>query len=500
MLCSRKNCFRCPSLPVLSDVIRVKIRLVTKPAAAHIILLLALALGFASTMNAQTTANSCSQTDVQSAVNNAGRKGTVLVPAGSCSWGSTLTLTYGITLTGAGVGSTVITSNITPLALHPDAIAIANGENIKITGFTFDGNASADTLVELEGASGITGTRAYCCYIIGDNKFQNTSPSSSNGVFQAQPNSNGQLRGVIYHNTFDRCNIIIRPFSNNDTGEWANTAFNNFSYGSSDNLYFEDNTIQFSSSYSGNNPGWIESGQGGRIVGRFNTWNLANATTPQEVWDIHGFQNWNGTINSGQTSTMIVEYYDNILINMGTYRWINHRGSWGMFFDNTLTGSGGNSIEVNEYYPGVPGGSGCPAQINPTPINYNPVVNNTYAFNNALNGSRNNMVPGIIGNGCGIAENSNYWNQQTSFNGTVGVGRGTKASMPATCTSGVGFWVTDEGSWNTKLAANSSGRFYKCVSPNNWQLYFTPYTYPHPLRTGSQTSVSPPTNLTSVVH
>src|SRR4051812_35308254 len=104
--------------------------------------------------------------------------------------------------------------------------------------------------------------------------------------------------------------------------EWSNGHFP-FAYGNSDNLFFEDNTIQFSSAFSGEDPGWMECGKGGRIVGRFNTWNMTNA--PQkEAWDIHGFQNWDGTANSGQTSTMIAEYYDNAITGATSYRWINH--------------------------------------------------------------------------------------------------------------------------------------------------------------------------------
>jgi hypothetical protein len=35
------------------------------------------------------------------------------------------------------------------------------------------------------------------------------------------------------------------------------------------------------------------------------------------------------------------------------------------------------------------------------------------------------------------------------FNGTSGVGVGTVANRPTTCTKGVGYWTTNEGSWNT---------------------------------------------------
>jgi hypothetical protein len=505
MLCSCKNWFPCPSLSLLSDVIRVKIQLMTKQGAAHIayiIPLLALVFGFPSSSNAQTVpAASCSQTDVQTAVKSAGRGGTVTVPAGSCSWSSTLTLTYGITLSGAGIGNTTITlGSAIGISGQPDAAAIANGETIKIIGFTFDGSNTRDTFIELVGASGITGTKPYCCYVIGNNRFQNGTTGSSQGVIQSQANNDGQLRGVIYGNVFDRCNIILRGFSNNDTREWANAAFNQLAFGTSDNLYFESNTIQFSSSYGGGNPGWIEMGQGGRIAIRYNTWNLANATTPQEVSDIHGFQNWNGGVNSGQTSTMIEENYGNTLSNMGTYRWMDHRGSWGLFFDNLLTGSGGNSIDL--YGMSTPGS--CPSDINPTPTNYTPVVNNTYFFNNTKNGT--NVTAGMVSSGnpthCSVTENSNWWNFNsscTSSSCSAGIGTGTSAPTGA-CTTGVGYWVASTPTATTSSSIIQSGAFYKCTSTNTWTLYYRPYTYPHPLRSGSQTTgPAAPTGLTAVV-
>jgi hypothetical protein len=452
---------------------------------------------------AQTTvtAASCSQSVVQAAVTSAGRGGTVNVPAGNCTWSSTLTLTSGVTLAGKGVGSTVITSSNTVLISNvPDSTAIANGENIKITGFTFDGGGSQDVLIAIQGESGISGKKPYCCYVIGNNKFQNTSPTSSNGVIQAGGNGNGQLRGVIYSNTFDRTNIPMRLFSNNDTREWANTAFNNFSFGTADNLYFEDNTIQYSSAYAGNNPGWIEIGQGARLAARYNSWNLANATTPQEDQDIHGFQNWSGTVNSGQTGSMMIEYYGNSLSNMGTYRWIDHRGGIGMFFDNVMNGSGGG---IDIYGMSVPGS--CPSQISPAPTNYNPLVYNTYFFNNTQSGTNilANMNPSGNPTACSVTENSNWWNYNASCTAsscTAGVGSGTTAPTGA-CTTGVGYWVASTPSATASSSTIQSGALYKCTSTNTWTKYYTPYTYPHPLRTNSNLAQAPapPTNLSGVV-
>ena len=64
------------------------------------------------------------------------------------------------------------------------------------------------------------------------------------------------------------------------------------------------------------------------------------------------------------------------------------------------------------------------------------------------------------------------------FDGTTGVGEGLLANRPATCTTGVGYWATDQGSWNQ---IGEDGLFYRCTSTNTWAAYYTPYDYPHPL-------------------
>lgn len=463
-------------------------------------LLLLVVLGFAVPGNAQTVAaNSCSNTDVQSAITSAPRGATVTVPAGSCTWASALTLTKGVNLIGAGVGSTVITNGVgdgTMLKISPDSTAIANDEIIKVSGFTFDGNGSGYGLIGIYGAPN-TGTKPFKNLIITGNTIGNTGSTSGQGNTCIY-NFSGQTRGVIYSNTFDKCDIVFRPMGSDTTTEWSNTIYNNFSYGSADNLYIENNSILYSSAYtsSDNYGGWIESGQGGRVVVRFNTWNMANITNQAELWDIHGFQNFFGSTN-GQTGTMIVEYYGNTVVNepSSNYRWIDHRGSWGMFFNNTYSGGSNPDIEVNQY------DGGCTSQIVPTPSNYNPIVNNTYFFNNTVNGTLTAAVSGSV-NSCGVTENVNWWNENSSFNGTVGVGYGLLSARPATCTLGVGYWATDQGSWNNSGSGGGQGVFYKCTNTNTWALYYTPYTYPHPLRSGSQTSgpPSPPTNLAAVVN
>src|SRR5213593_4734233 len=59
------------------------------------------------------------------------------------------------------------------------------------------------------------------------------------------------------------------------------------------------------------------------------------------------------------------------------------------------------------------------------------------------------------------------------------------------------------GSWNTSESNpygvqqnGASGVLYKCTATNTWTLYYTPYTYPHPLATSIPPS-PPPTSAPS---
>jgi hypothetical protein len=95
----------------------------------------------------------------------------------------------------------------------------------------------------------------------------------------------------------------------------------------------------------------------------------------------------------------------------------------------------------------------------------------------------------------------------TSFTGasavgtasTGGVGSGALAARPATCTTGVAYWATDQGNWNTS-GSGGQGELFTCTATNTWTLFYTPYTYPHPLVTGSASASAPapPVNLTAV--
>ena len=415
---------------------------------------------------------------ITACVQGAARGDVIHVTAGNgaATWSAPLSLTRGVALMGPGRDALTISGAEPLVTIAPDATAIGSDEIIRVSGFTFDGGDAAVGLLDATGADA-SASHAFRNLIVDDNRFANmsnvTTESGAIRVF-------GQVRGVIYENLFDRCNVVAKIVGNDDVTEWASGKFP-VTYGTIDNLYFEDNVIRWSKTFTGGDPGWIETGQGGRIVGRYNTWDLTNASQ-QELWDIHGFQNWPG----GQTGTMVVEYYGNTITNVSGYRWVNHRGSWGLFFDNVATGGSGFDIEIDQYAPGDNGGSGCNADVSGLGT-ANGQVNNTYVFDDTLNGNSTTMTQGPIGDGCGVTENAGYWNENDACTASAcaaGVGRGTTPPT-GTCAPGTAYWVCSTPTATTSSAIVQSGHLYQCTNANKWTSVYTPFTYPHPLRGGS---------------
>jgi hypothetical protein len=66
------------------------------------------------------------------------------------------------------------------------------------------------------------------------------------------------------------------------------------------------------------------------------------------------------------------------------------------------------------------------------------------------------------------------------YDGTQGVNTGTTATMDIEFPSkiGVGWWVTDQGSWNKTLPTSTSGLLY-IWNGSAWVLSYTPYQYPY---------------------
>jgi hypothetical protein len=154
-------------------------------------------------------------------------------------------------------------------------------------------------------------------------------------------------------------------------------------------------------------------------------------------------------------------------------------------------GAGTGTMITGSYPSPVPGGH---QQLEPVYIWNNLRDADTSAGTNyqlspaAVNGATNVIV-----------QNRDFYNQNTSFTGATGVGRGPIGMRPSSCTSGVAYWATDEGEWDSTNGSAPDGRLYKCMGANNWTLFYTPYRYPHDLVTGddpdSSATPATPTNL-----
>jgi len=140
-------------------------------------------------------ARSCSQTDVQAAINSAVSGDIVIIPAGSCTWTSPYTWkasvsipnTKKITLRGMGTDSTIITQS-------PSGVALNGGQaGVRITGIKF-----VNGTINIDG----DGWRIDHCVFYSSNAMV--------GVY-AQGNRFGQHpKGVIDHNSFYNCSFSIR--------------------------------------------------------------------------------------------------------------------------------------------------------------------------------------------------------------------------------------------------------------------------------------------------
>ena len=99
-----------------------------------------------------------------------------------------------------------------------------------------------------------------------------------------------------------------------------------------------------------------------------------------------------------------------------------------------------------------------------------------------------------------LRENREYWLPETSFDGRTGVGCGALAKRPATCTTGVGYWATDQSCLEVSIKSVGpnpitpiKGTLYRCGPTNQWSAYYTPYKYPHPFRSNDPEPVDPET-------
>jgi len=140
----------------------------------------------------------------------------------------------------------------------------------------------------------------------------------------------------------------------------------------------------------------------------------------------------------------------------------------------------------------------------------NQAIEPIYIVNNLVNGSLQNAEHFRNASDTVQFENIQYYLDNSGCAApsacTSGVGRGTLANRPTSCTSGAAYWVTNAGEWDStdgegtvfshdngaSAPAGADGRLDICVAGAWSDGAITPYTYPHPLVSGSPPPNSSP--------
>jgi len=467
---------------------------------------------FAATVDAA----SCSQDDVQTAIDSAIRGDTVKIPAcAETTWDTAVTITKSITLQGAGAGLTNITGNITPatdsyygvktswmIRFNPSSIADDSDVLLRITGFTFNLNYKNNAIH----VQNISTTVDLNKVVIDNNTFSNCRTyydSSHSPTFDKTIMFHGNIYGVVHSNTFSGWVGLFTTGNRYGNGGLTSFTTEPFSHGTSGFMFYEDNTI----SYTGTDPDQIFGGSwGGAYVVRYNTIDITQ-NIYKSLTDWHGNQP-SGTMYGVRGGEM---YGNKITRAVGTTNYTrisDMAGGKHLNYYNAVTTGAYAGLQVRETYIDHVTGYACPSSAlysgNYCSTSGQPQhVEDTYIWNNRYGatpetGTQITTASNSTGTDTGIKrlrQNYEYWlpntNSPCNTDGTCDSGIGCGSATPTgNCTTGAAYWKTSNPGSCTNLtnlvgashSSNISGTLYRCYPTNVWTVYYNPYTYPHPLR------------------
>lgn len=433
-------------------------------------------------------AASCSYFDVSSAISSASAGDTVIVPSGSCTWSSTLKITKGINLIGSGIGNTVIKRASSCIIVYVPSDYDLN-QTFRLSGFSFNGASGA--ILQLGEEMYPTAKPAQTNVRVDNNRFYSSTSCDMNDIAIEHF---GNIFGVVDNNTIDDYAYPMRNQNPSAYGVLWDAAIDiglpGYPLGipgSIYNLYFEDNTINLS--LSGGEAAITNSQFEGRYAYRYNTINFPASGQSWPLFDVHPYN------DSSMHAPFITENYGNRLVTNGSsIGYVNIRGAINFWHHNSVTTSVDWSTSGST--------ATCPAaKYRP----YEPITD-TYFFQNRIGYTGSLLGAAFDGGGAYSCNGHTNPTEGTDFfddvDSSPGVTCGTLANLPENCSVGQGYWATDQsctdltGMVGVNPQTPISGTLYKCTKTNTWTVFYTPYTYPHLLRTGTVDTVppAPPTN------
>lgn len=491
-------------------------------------------LGHMSIAHAATiTAASCSTAAVQTALNQATAGDTVRIPAGTCSWTSTISWSAPANVAVMGAGNlsaqgggdaTVIIDNVSggsPL-LHISTNASGTFRFAGITLRGGNGSVKEGGMIAFRGSS----TKARIDHVHID---KSTYSPQNTGKFMV---IGGMVRGVIDNSLFNAGNEIawIHFVNGEGAGNGDTTWTQPTGFGTADFMYVEDSRLLAGRSGSSPPRGtFSDCHTGGKFVIRYSTTLNGNVGQTHPTghaaddrgcrgYELYGvtatadhagreptfafsYNNSGPAMNWGNSVDKVYKniIYLNVCTTGTSCGYSPPYGGWGLC--NGSSAWHGNQLS-----------NGYPCLDQPGRGRSDQLTGNFPGKINAASGAatwpRNQLEPvyewlttGNTATGWGgswlsngapnhVQQNRDFFMHyaNTGCNPgaatcATGVGVGTLAQRPANCALNTAWWATDQGGdWHKMNSTGNDGALYRCTSPNTWQLHYTPYTYPHPLR------------------
>lgn len=437
---------------------------------------------------------------IVSAIAHANPGDTIKIPAGTYTWGADgvgLSINKAVTLQGAGMDATIVNQSITAPTGYGSAL-ITLGDGATIRGLSIIGANIYNAVPIMTGAA--SGWR------VSEVKYV-MHPGQNPYFLWAQYGATGLIDGCDITGGAGNAELI---FARGPADAW-NTAT---PVGTANNIFIEDTIFR--------GAGYVcDANSNGRVVVRNCTITGGIKVDSHGVWS-------NGGPQRGARNLEV--YRNRWTLTEGAWTAIEIRGGTGMVWGNRSdSDSAANNawFYLTEYGVFNNNGAFTPNFQTPhdypirdqigrgryaTPDNWTTATSEPiYIWDNLKGGQQwplsYKAIPAEAisryrvqtGNPAAtftwedvIQADRDYFRDVAGFNGTTGMGRGTRAQMDAIrpAKPGVGFWVTDEGDWD-RTNPGPDGQLY-AWNGSTWTLKYRPYTYPHPLRGDAST---PPTSV-----